>query len=114
MSLDALSYSSQGKTGRFGQFDALTLSTWGKISKVTVFIIGLPLGITLEVDSEVVRVMSIDGITCRDFLIVASTDKANSFFAKEMTSEIIRNLDWKTQVIREMDIESIVEIDDEE
>lgn len=112
MSLDSLAYGSHGRTGRFGLPDSLSFGMWGKVPKV--LIIGIPLGITLEVDSEILRVISTDSNICRDFLIIARTDDGSSLLVQELTSEIIRTMDLNTQVIRDIDIESITERDEED
>ncbi len=110
MSLDALAYGFHGRTGRFGLPDGLSFGMWGKVPKV--LILGFVLGITLEVDSEVLRVIDIESDTCRDFLIIARTDDGTNLLAQELTSEVIRTMDLNTQVVRTLDIESIVELDD--
>lgn len=111
MSIDALAYGTQGRTGRFGQVDALSISTWGKVPKITAFIIGLPLGVTLEIDSEVIRIFDVNSETCRDFLILARDD-GNSLFTKEIISGVYKNFDFKSEVFMSYEIESIVEVED--
>ena len=110
MSLDALAYGSHGRTGRFGVPDILSYGMWGKIPKVLV--LGIALGVTLNVDSEVLRVVDIGSGICRDFLIIARTDDGTNLLAQELTSEVIRIMDLNTEVVRTLDIESIVELDD--
>ena len=110
MTLDSLRWGMHGKTGRHGQLDSLSWGMWGKIPKI--LILGFVLGITLEVDSEVLRVIDIESDTCRDFLIIARTDDGTNLLAQELTSEVIRTMDLNTQVVRTLDIESIVELDD--
>ena len=113
MSLDGISYGSQGVTGRYGRVDGLAVSTWGKTYEIGLFEIEFVLGLTLEIDSDVVRIFDIDSQTCRDFIIVARDDSGSSFLAKEMTSGVIRNLDLETQVVKSIDILSVTEIIDD-
>ncbi len=110
MTLDSLRWGMHGKTGRHGQLDSLSWGMWGKIPKI--LILGFVLGITFEVDSEVLRVIDIESDTCRDFLIIARTDDGTNLLAQELTSEVIRTMDLNTQVVRTLDIESIVELDE--
>ena len=112
MSIDGLAYSIQGRTGRFGQVDSLSLSTLGKIPKITAFIIGLKLGVTINIDSEVLKVFDVESNVTRDFLIIARDEAGTSLFAKELGSEIMRTMGLESEVIRTVDIESIVEVVD--
>ncbi len=114
MSVDALAYSIQGRTGRFGQVDGLSQAMLGKITKITAFVIVVPPTFIIEIESEVLRVMNVDGLTHRDFLIIGRDDTGTSFLAKELISGVIKTMDLNTQVVRSTDIESIVEIDDPE
>lgn len=75
-----------------------------------VFEIEFPLGITLEIDSEILRVIDVDSGLCRDFLIIARADDGTNLLGYELSSEVHKDLNLNTQVVRSIDIESIIEI----
>lgn len=79
----------------------------------SVFIVTFPLGVTIDINSDVLRVFDVDSETTRDFLIVAHSEDRGSLLAKELTSEVMRMMGLETEVIRSTDIESIIRMDDE-
>ena len=110
MIVDGIAYSIQGRTDSAGQISGLSLSLLGKASVVSQ--ITLSLGVTLEIDSQVLRVMDVASLVCRDFEII-EVGEDNTIRAREIDSEVTKKMGLKSQVVRSLDIESIVEMDEE-